>query len=285
MQQADRLYPEGATEKFLELEHDLHCQFPDAKSDAAKLASEVLDPKVATADALWPIIWNKPIHAGNNETGANNTVARLRQHFDGHWREIFREEGDYSITHQGSKNANISFTANGRIARDLLNADDNGQVVKDVRGQIGRSRYYAIVSAAEWLRRRELLDEYPVRDFADADLRVLVPKLEDELGIRWRHITVLHLLTDLGIACKPDIHLTTTARVLGFTNITAREPKRDEALQIVEMTKALTNRLGDGYTLRYVDKTMFQISKLLFRTPEPVRERKTRANKLNEVAK
>lgn len=86
-----------------------------------------------------------------------------------------------------------------------------------------------------------------------------------ELGAGWGHITVLHFLTDLGLACKPDLHLVRTVRHLGMSLDlrNAKVPNLTDSIIINTRVRELL-RLIDGEVrparLRYLDKVLMDIS-------------------------
>ena len=63
--------------------------------------------------------------------------------------------------------------------------------------------------------------------------REVYAMLKQELGSGWGHVTVLHLMTDLGIAVKPDLHLVRATRAIGLHDCVSDQPTENQALVIV----------------------------------------------------
>ena len=72
-------------------------------------------------------------------------------------------------------------------------------------------------------------------------------------------ITVLHALTDMGLAVKPDLHLTNTMRHFGLN---PRDPLEINA-HVGDLLCALrrSGRANIPKKIRYVDKVLMEISR------------------------
>jgi len=77
---------------------------------------------------------------------------------------------------------------------------------------------------------------------------------------------VLHFLTDLGLACKPDVHLVRTVRHLA-PELRLKEdkiPNLIESILINRWVRSLVEAAYGSFTparLRYVDKILMEISR------------------------
>ena len=88
--------------------------------------------------------------------------------------------------------------------------------------------------------------------------------VQREMGPGWGHITVLHFLTDLGLACKPDLHLVRTVRHLGIVPGPhgprgAKPIRRDNDKPSCSISGREALRFFNPARLRYVDKTLMNI--------------------------
>jgi hypothetical protein len=86
------------------------------------------------------------------------------------------------------------------------------------------------------------------------------------MGAAWGHITVLHFLTDLGLACKPDLHLVRTVRHLELEGGLRpdKNPSLRESIQINRAVRSLVEEVDGSFSparLRYTDKMLMEISK------------------------
>ena len=63
---------------------------------------------------------------------------------------------------------------------------------------------------------------------------ISIRELEDQLGWRWGHTTVMHALTDVGLSVKPDRQLARTVKALNLVPGVPKgvAPTRTEAVKI-----------------------------------------------------
>jgi hypothetical protein len=132
---------------------------------------------------------------------------------------------------------------------------------------IAMHRPFAIQGAAGALRTRATEITPPYADLVNAGPNVMVPTVQREMGPGWGHITVLHFLTDLGLACKPDLHLVRTVRHLGLSLDLKDQkvPTLADAITINRRVRLLVETLYGSVSparLRYIDKTLMDISML-----------------------
>ena len=91
--------------------------------------------------------------------------------------------------------------------------------------------------------------------------------MRTECGVGWGPITALHFLTDLGVACKPDVHMVRTVRHMDlFKGLSEKgNPNKKETIQI---NQAVFDLVGEIYgsvepgNIRYVDKVMMEFSRM-----------------------
>jgi hypothetical protein len=113
------------------------------------------------------------------------------------------------------------------------------------------------------LRDRLKLSSTPYANLVHVDIGEIVPVVQKEMGFGWGCVTVLHFLTDLGLACKPDLHLVRSARHLGIWN-GSENPSCPEFIEIVRRVRSLVEQLDGSLSparLRYVDKILMEIDK------------------------
>lgn len=236
--------------RFVELEKRLRQLHPEKIREAEQLARSIVDPRTADAGRVWLVLGDKPLY-----TNARADVA------GGIWVKQFRQ-----------------------VLVDAWNWNQNrwGEVVADPRAHgitFSVGRLCRMRSAAEALRKWDLRsDGAPLRDLADrlaeidqcvqgarrlSRLEGLLSELRDELGYGWGPATILHALTDLGLACKPDRHVLRTLQHLDPTaNVPGSLTFRDAAEVVVvvrDLVRALYGDVTPG-CLRYVDKILMEIS-------------------------
>lgn len=224
--------------------------------DAETLANEVLDPRTASPAQAWQVLWDKPLYANARVKTAKRWKGVLDQHLAGAWRSIGAGGDLLDIARLERRNGRQEFSAEGRLV----------PIARDGETRIALKRLYSIQGAAEALRHWETTSpDAPARGLADVSLETLIPKLINDLGWGWGHTTVLHFLTDLGLAVKPDRHLVRALRELGLFDGPERPvATRAEALEINRVARRLAAGFGDGpKALRYVDKVLMDSSRCL----------------------
>lgn len=245
---------------FSDLEHRLIQNHADAHENAKRLSECIVDPCTADANAIWRAMWDKPLYA-NAKDGTASTWEIKIEPFVGtdSWKKwgISGRNG-VLIEKTGKGVVNKSFSLLTPLAEEIRN-----------KTNIALYRLFAIQSAATALRKRsESSEKAPFCDLVAAhDFSSLLSLLRKEFGAGWGDITVCHFLTDLGLACKPDLHLTRSVRYLGL--ISGKEtngnktPTRKEIVLINERVRELVKDLYGNITpekLRYVDSVLMRIS-------------------------
>ena len=240
--------------RYTALEEELYARFPEAKAETEQLIAEMVDPRSAGPDEIWPVLWSKPLYSNTRDEIGTRYVEKLRPLMQGTWLQWGHDEHAFRITLSGK----------GRKA-DAFYATGAAQAVQNATG-IAWWRLHAIQGGATALRRRTGLSEKPYADLVAAPLSLSVQIVRAEMGKWWGHITALHFLTDLGLAVKPDLHLVRSVRFLGMGDQikAAAVPSPDDSIRINEAVRNLAYKLvkhDDPKTLRRVDKNLMAISK------------------------
>ncbi|WP_145953424.1 hypothetical protein [Oceaniglobus indicus] len=240
---------------YYQLIDELAKKSPRSIVEADQLAGEVLHIEEAQAIELWQVIWNKPIFANSTVKGAEGTIAKLKG--AGFMDDALLEWGTsrkvFLIDKVGNGSARASFVCHGKWfdKQSLL-------------GQIPRHRLYAIQNAAIALRRRTEVRAYPFSDLSANTTAQNVVLLRSEFGAFWGDITVLHLLTDLGLAIKPDLHLVKTVAALRGPTCKGKVPNTSESLAINNFVHDLLMRVEGKFApgkLRRMDKLLMEASR------------------------
>ena len=239
--------------RFKALEKVLGARHPKAREEAEALGENIADPRNADADAIWAHVWNKPLYAHTKVALADAAIVRLAPYMADAWREWGDERGDFRIARIGA-GRNATFQCTTPLAQTVRQET-----------RIALHRLFAIQGAAQALRMRETKSVTPYADLMEIDVGEIVPILQQEMGLGWGPITVLHFLTDLGIACKPDLHLVRTVRSLGMTlDLRDRKmPNLADAIMINRRVRCLLEALDGAFNparFRYLDKTLMDIS-------------------------
>jgi hypothetical protein len=226
---------------------------PKIIGEAENLASTVIDAAEATAEDCWTRMWDKPLYANVHTAvakGWRKKSCTLLSATDA-WRGMQKAAGDYQIKKSlGVKRSPENFKAIGGKSQALV---DLGVPIE---------RLYSIVCAAEALVKWTNKSSSPLRG-VEVDVET-VNRLSTDLDYNWGSVTTLHFLTDMGLACKPDMHLNATCRYLGFEITDVDNPSLIEAVEIVNFVKSLVHKMYGEVTsqkLRFVDKCLMEASK------------------------
>ncbi|WP_054123680.1 hypothetical protein [Novosphingobium sp. AAP93] len=224
--------------------------------EAQHLAASVLDPATATADQCWTLIWDKPLFANTRVATGVQSVRKLEPYMAGAWRTWGTPNGAFSITHRGGYNKRSNFHVSGSAAPAV-----------DALG-IARHRLLAVQGGARLLRALAAEDPiHPFKSFASLDRPKTVTRIQELAGRGWGHITTLHLMTDFGLAVKPDLHLVRTVKAIGLAPHIRESnvPNIEDALTINNAVDDLGKKLfGDEYgpsKRRYLDKILMELSR------------------------
>ena len=241
-------------QEFLALERSLLERYPAEIKAARDLAKQVVDPTVSDTDAVWSVLWNKPLFANARVSVAKGWCDKLKPHMAAAWRQWGSRPDYFQITKIGKGVRRLSFEISGEAAEEI-----------DATG-IALHRLYAIQGAAKATHKRNHRSDIPYRELADIAIDDAVHFLRQEFGTGWGQITVLHFLTDLGLAVKPDLHLVRTMRALlrSELSIQNRVPSFHEAIEVNIAVKGLMKDLGRPRTsanIRYMDKILMEISR------------------------
>lgn len=229
-----------------------------ALAEADQLRDTVLDPHTADIESCWEVMWSKPLYANTYVHIGERKRAAIAPQMSGSWRFIGDDDERFLISHIGGRNATENFSIQGVLANAM-----------HATHKIAAHRLFAIQGAASFLRTlaAQAGEQAPFAFFADERLSKLVPDLRHQLGRGWGPISVLHMLTDLGLAVKPDLHLVRTVRRLGLlTGLgEVKVPNEETAVRINEAVAKLAFEYGGSSSraanLRYMDKLLMEVSR------------------------
>ena len=239
---------------FLKLHDRLAYLHPDAITEAKALAAATVDPQTATADEVWRVIWDKPLFANARVDVAKRWVANIEEDMNGAWNFLGKEPTVFRIRQVRPGMQRECFEVQGAFGLDFV-----------ARTSVALHRIYRIQGAATALRHRVMRNAFPFADIVGRPLADVIPILQNEFGSGWGVITILHALTDMGLAVKPDLHLVNSMRLLKLcTDISDRKvPDFKDAIRINEAVRLLLAALGRADTpseLRYIDKVLMDLS-------------------------
>ena len=241
-------------ELFLALHDRLRAHHPDAIREAETLAATTVDPQTATADEIWRVLWDKPLFANARVEVAKRWVAEIEQEMVGAWKVLGADPAVFNIRQVRPGVKRECFEVEGALAREFVR-----------QHRVALHRLYRIQGAAVALRARAVRNAHPFADIVGRTLSETIPALQSEFGPGWGVITVLHALTDMGLAVKPDLHLVDTMRKLKPSHGLAdrKVPDFRDAVQInkdVRQLLAAIGRSDNPSDLRYIDKVLMDLS-------------------------
>jgi hypothetical protein len=242
--------------RFKALEAKLAALYPNAIIEAEALAAQVVDPSVADADAVWQRVWDKPLFANTKVAIGVASVAKLKPYMAGAWRTWGAQGSDFVVEKIGKGTSVRSFRLVGPLAVEVRQTTS-----------IALHRLYAIQGAAAAMRARAATNTTPYGELVQAEVGKSVRAVQSEMGPGWGHITVLHFFTDLGVACKPDLHLVRAVRHLGMSLDlrNGQVPNFADAVTINHRVRALADAVYgsvEPMRLRYLDKILMELSRL-----------------------
>lgn len=231
---------------------------------ARGLRDDIIDPRIATAEECWLPIWNKPLFSHTRVMIGLSYMEKIRPFMPGAWRYVGIDSDRFFIAHDGSGNRSENYSESGMVVSQI----------REVSG-IAAKRLLGIQGGGHFLRKMvevhgesAPLQPYAPKDF-DAMLNQLPRVISDFralLGRGWGHITILHMLTDFGLAVKPDLHLVRTVRHLGLVEglRDVKVPNERESVVIVTAITRLVQAIygpSAGFSdLRYTDKILMDAS-------------------------
>lgn len=251
--------------KFLKLHDELRDKVPDSVECARKLAEFVGDPKAEDPEEIWRVLWDKPLYANVSVNVADDWKAQIGPWMEGAWLQWGGDTDEFRIRRNRLGKKYECFEVVGRKAREIIKRHESFPLV----------RLYAIQGAAAvMLSYRRLfanLPEFPLVP------EISIRELEDQLGWRWGHTTVMHALTDVGLSVKPDRQLARTVKALNLVPGVPKgvAPTRTEAVKINHGVSDLLDGIRSAGRTdipdgpRYIDKVLMEISsnKLLRECP------------------
>ncbi|WP_283967363.1 hypothetical protein [Tritonibacter sp. AK171] len=226
---------------------------PEVLAEARNLAASILDPNTATRSEIWKSVWDKPLYANTKVTTAHRWIKEIEPFRDEALLSWGERDGELYIEKIGPGTKRDSFRISGRASNELLS-----------RTQVARHRLFGIQGAA--VAMRAMPYDAPFERLAAQPLDLAISNIQRAYGGGWGPISVLHALTDLGLAVKPDIHLVRSARAIGLLENCHVSVKPDfkQLLEINRRVGLLCHeKFGDrsGRNLRYLDKVLMEISR------------------------
>lgn len=216
---------------FRRIEADLLSR-PDVREDIEEAVGKIVPPTSSDPDAFWPIMWQKPIYANNRISTANRQIEQLTDIMPGRWQSMGESGSEFVVTRKASGSRVTSFDVSGVFALKLRSTF-----------RVAPHRLFAIQSAAGVLRDRVRSRRNNLfGDLETMSIEDMVVQLRSELRDYWGPITTLHLLTDMGLACKPDLHVVNSVSRLGGPSRPGMVPSEREAVAISQFVRDLAEK-------------------------------------------
>jgi hypothetical protein len=221
-----------ASEQFLALRKRLP-QKAVAEVDAV-LKTLPIDPRTATAGEAWRAIWDKPLFANTQVPTGWRWVNELSPFMPDAWMVWGADPTEFKIVRIGRGRDEGSFEVMGLEAARVRDAS-----------QTAVYRLYTIQNAAALFRGMAKRSETPVAQFWMDPLDNLVPDLVRQMGWGWGATTVLHMLTDFGVACKTDIWVMRSLRHLGIWTSDRDQVTTAEAIVVIRAIRKMVLLTGE----------------------------------------
>lgn len=194
-------------------------------------------PTQIDVDAVWRFGRNKPCYS-NIKVKIGERVAQdidLSQDFDD-WRKIASDDWAITMIESGpSWKSNSNFKLEGRAAKYFISILERGGLSSYLW------RLYCIRELALALERGSVANCIrTLVELFDGHGGMPLERVESwtkqfgrQAGLGWGHTTAYHMLTDLGVSVKPDLHLTRTVIRMGLLEPALMPNLPDEELAIV----------------------------------------------------
>lgn len=238
-----------AVTRFLELRQGLPVSVRDGID--VILSDRPVDPARADAEAAWEVLRDKPLYAHVRVAAADRWKRELDPFLAGAWQDWGQPGGRLDVVRSGPGRGAAAFTMTGPDAAAIRHAS-----------RVPAARLHTMVNAARMLRLRAAASSHPLKDLRQRTLEDLLPSLRRELGWGWGPVTVLHALTDFGVAVKPDIHLIRSLRSLGAPVGPRDSVSPREAIAVNRLVRRMLLAIGEPtpQALRRLDLELMALS-------------------------
>lgn len=209
--------------KYTLIRDELKDKSPSMWAAVVSLCENV--PELINEQTIWEFGRDKPCYS-NIKVAVGERVAAdlmLSKSFES-FSEIADSAWEIRIIDKGTswkKNTNFEFLGDS-VKQFLSNLSNGG--LKSYRWKFFAIREFAIALNASVGPARKLIKELIDKQYLEAnELRLWSTTFAKAVGMGWGFITVNHMLTDLGVSIKPDLHLRRTAVRMGlFRDIDTR---------------------------------------------------------------
>ena len=248
-------------EKFQTLLATLSARFPEAIANAEELADSVVELTQVDRPTMWRLIWTKVLYANMRVNRAKQFIEMLQPYLLTtpsileHWEQAFC----------------VKYRKLDRHWTSSQNYEYVGMSVSEARRRTGVAgrRLNAIYGAGCAFIRWNSQELYRLERLS---LEEQMSEIQSQFGLGWGTITVAHLLTDLGLAIKPDLHLVNTVCRLGIYDWRRVRPNQvPSARHILGIISAVNelnrvlhkeeNLAAQRRKLRWLDKILMEISR------------------------
>ena len=236
-------------DRFLELHDQLKEERLGCIEEAACLAGSTTDPAKATEHEIWSVLWDKPLYANVRVVTGQGWADAIRAEMMDAWLTWGQDPGVFKIRKDEPGRKPECFKVRGSATKCFVR-----------RHSVPLHRLYAIQEAATGMRCLTKQGRQGFKGLTERPLSEIVPALCRKLGWGWGPVTVLHALTDMGLAVKPDRHLVNTMRELFQGPV-------DNPIRVNQLASALkcelkcAERTDIPHDLRYLDKVLMEISR------------------------
>ena len=245
---------------FKSLENKLKQKNISSIHEAINLQNEVKILSESNPLDCWKKLWDKPLYSGVR-SAPSHSGKWINQLINLGINEEFKDfinESKFKVTKLQN-----DFIFHGELGEKINRAKLEKKLT------VPKKRVYSIYAAAKMLNNRMQVNE----NFPFFDITGDIDKLEDNINtllselrsnnIRagWGAITVCHFLTDFGSAIKPDFHVCRALKKMNLFLTKNKLPDFEEVIAINKIVYDLNKKLGDSYSIRYVEKLLMEFSR------------------------
>jgi hypothetical protein len=205
---------EKTLNKYLQAREELKSQKPEAWKEVVTLCNNV--PETVDLQTIWMFGRDKPCWSNIKVAGGERIAQDIFESTDfDAFKTIAGDE--WGLVKTGRGRANKLFEAKGNSVKKFLDRLGKGGL-KSYQWKLYSIRQLALALADEHHPIHELTKELISNQFIDHQrVGPWTKKFQKCAGFGWGYITANHMLADLGLSIKPDLHVRRAGVRLGMT--------------------------------------------------------------------
>lgn len=254
-----KISPKEAVRRYNMIREELKSKCPEQWAVVVELCRNL--PEKIDIDVVWRFGRDKPCYS-NIRVGIGERLARDigRSEDFGNWGKIASDDWAIGMIEPGRRwKRNANFKIEGRAAQDFVSSLDQGGLrsylwklycIRELALALKQNRLNACIQTLE--KFDKACGGIPLDE-----VKAWTTQFGRLAGFGWGHTTAYHMLTDLAVSVKPDMHLTKSVIFMGLL-----EPDYSSHMPEDELSIAIKN----PHVQHLAAKSAMELSKWI--TPE-----------------